>query len=384
MFSKNDSCFYYICLMGIYYGLTAKTEEEFSTNLKNLVKVIHKRKHALAEITDFDSFFNFLLVFIADADYRNPFWIDKESPVNTAKIDILKRHNYPEDYIEWCKKYGQYNIGLGITLSDVSDVLSNIENEYYSLQVKNNYLYFATDGSGNDFAFDANEPGHPIRIFDHDGYITLDSISDIYSEVFGFYFDDETKEYVNPEGLDVSLIFDENGEYKADSIYIKNYLQIDEVSHIAGTGRFLHFLLKQAADGLDEVVDYYCFDIERLALSYQEKGELEEAFLLYDVLLEAHTQKALAYNNRAYKLRTAGLTNKGLEYINKALALEPENGLYNGTKAEILFDMGNEELFFQSLELALRFGMEANLIDNAMKVKYKNDSRFITILSQYE
>ncbi|MCX8525608.1 hypothetical protein OF897_16970 [Chryseobacterium formosus] len=336
--------------MGIYYGLTAKTKEEFNTNLENLVNVIQKRKHTLSEITDFEGFFNFLRTFITDADYRNPFWIDNETTVTSAEIDILRKHNYPEEYIEWCEKYGQYSIGLDITLSSVSDVLKNIANEYYGLQVKNNYLYFATDGSGNDFAFDVNEGISPIRIFDHNGYITPDWISNIYSDVFNFYFDDETNEYVNPENLDISIIFDENGEYRADAIYIKNY----------------------------------CFDIEKLALSYQEKGELEEAFLLYDAILESHTQKALAYNNRAYELRTAGILDKSLEYIDKALVLEPENGLYNGTKAEILFDMGYEDLFFQSLELALKFGMEANLIDDAMKVKYKNDSRFTTILSQYE
>lgn len=370
--------------MGIYYGLTAKTEEEFNTNLENLVRVIQKRKHTLSEITDFDGFFNFLRTFIEDADYRNPFWIDKESTVTTEEIDTLRMHNYPEDYMEWCQKYGQYSIGLGITLSSVSDVLNNIANEYYGLQVKNNYMYFATDGSGNDFAFDVSEGGNQIRIFDHNGYITPEWISDIYSEVYDFYFDDETNEYVNPEDLDVSLIFDENGEYKADAVYIKNYLQTDEASQIAGTAGLLPFLLEKAAEGIDDVINYYRFDIEKLALAYQEKGELEDAFLLYDAILESHTQKALAYNNRAYKLRTAGLLDKGLEYINKALALEPENGLYNGTKAEILFDMGNEELFFQSLELALKFGMETNLIDDAMKIKYKNDSSFTTILSQYE
>lgn len=370
--------------MGIYYGLTAKTEEEFNTNLENLVKVIQKRKHTLSEITDFEGFFNFLRTFITDADYRNPFWIDKESTVTSAEIDILRKHNYSEEYIEWCEKYGQYSIGLGITLSSVSNVLNNIANEYYGLQVKNNYLYFATDGSGNDFAFDVNEPGNQIRIFDHNGYITPDWISDIYSEVFDFYFDDETNEYVNPENLDISIIFDENGEYRADAIYIKNYLQTDEASQIAGTKGLLPFMLEKAAEGIDEVINYYCFDIEKLALSYQEKGELEEAFLLYDAILESHTQKALAYNNRAYELRTAGILDKSLEYIDKALVLEPENGLYNGTKAEILFDMGNEDVFFQSLELALKFGMETNLIDDVMKVKYKNDSRFTTILSQYE
>lgn len=370
--------------MAIYYGLTAETKEEFNTNLENLVKVIQKRKHSLSEIADLDGFFNFLRAFIEDADYRNPFWIDKENTVTTSEIDILRKHNYPEDYIEWCEKYGQYSIGLGITLSSVSDVLNNIANEYYDLQVKNNYVYFATDGSGNDFAFDTKEGGSEIRIFDHNGYITPEWISDIYSEVFDFYFDDETNEYVNPEDLDVSLIFDENGEYKADAVYIKNYLKTDEASHIAGTAGLLPFLLEKAAEGMDDVINHYCFDIEKLALSYQEKGEVEEAFLLYDAILESHTQKALAYNNRAYKLRTAGLLDKSLEYIDKALTLEPENGLYNGTKAEILFDMGNEECFFQSLELALKFGMEASLIDNAMKIKYKNDNRFTTILSQYE
>lgn len=372
--------------MGIYYGLTAKTEEEFNANLENLVKVIQKRKHTLSEITDFDAFFNFLLVFIADADYRNPFWIDKGNTITSLEIDTLRRYNYPEDYIEWCQKYGQYSIGLGIELSPVSDVLININKEYYSLQVKNNYLYFATDGSGNDFTFDTNELGNPIRVFNHDGYVTSDSISDIYSEVFDFYFDDETNEYINPGGLDISLIFDEDGEYRVDTVYIKNYLQTDEASQIVGTGKLLTFLLEQAANSLNDVINYYSFDIEKLALSYQENSELEEAFLLYDALLETNTntQKALAYNNRAYNLRTAGLLNKGLEYINKALVLEPENGLYNGTKAEILFDMGNEELFFQSLELALRLGMETSLIDNAMKVKHKNNSRFMTILSQYE
>lgn len=370
--------------MAIHYGLTAKTKEEFNTNLENLVKVIQKRKHALSEVTDFDGFFNFLSVFIEDADYRNPFCIDKENIVTNEEIGILRNHNYPEDYIKWCQKYGQYSMGLGIILPSLSYVLSNIDKEYYGLQVKNNYLYFGTDGSGNDFAFDVNEPGNQIRIFDHNGYITPEWISDIYSEVFGFYFDDEANEYVNPENLDISLIFDEDGEYRADAIYIKNYLQTDEASQIAGTNGLLPFLLEKAAEGIDDVINSYCFDIEKLALSYQEKGELEEAFLLYDAILESHTQKALAYNNRAYKLRTAGLLDKGFEYINKALALEPENGLYNGTKAEILFDMGNEELFFQSLELALKFGMETNLIDDAMKVKYKNDSRFTEILSQYE
>lgn len=369
--------------MGIYYGLTAKTKEEFNTNLENLVRVIQQRRQTLSEITNFDGFFNFLDDFTSDANYRNPFWIDKESVVTSAEIDILRSHNYPEEYIEWCQKYGQYSIEAGITLSSVFDVLDNISQEYYDLQVKNKYMYFATDGSGNDFAFDTTEHGNQIRIFYHDAAITPESISYIYSEFYYFYFDEESNEYENPENLDISLIFDENGEYISDSIYIKNYLQTEEASRIAGMKGLLSFMLENAAAGMDNVVNYYSYDIERLALSYQEKGELEDAFLLYDAILEAEVQKPLAYNNRAYKLRTVGLLNKALEYINKALILEPENGLYNGTKAEILFDLGNEDLYFQSLELALRFGMEASLIDNAMKEKYKNDDRFTMILSQY-
>lgn len=369
--------------MGRYYGLNAKTEEEFNANLENLVKAIKKNKHKLSNIKDFDDFFSFISAFKNDADYRNPIWIDEEKIVTSAEIDLLRSHNYPEDYIEWCQKYGQYSIGLGIQLSSVSDVLDNISEEYYALQVKNKYLYFATDGSGNDFAFDTADNGKQIRIFYHDAAITSESIPDIYSEFYYFYFNDETNEYENPEELDISLIFDEKGEYIQDSVYIKDYLKTEEASKIAGNKGFLSFLIENTIEGLDAVVNYYCYDIENLALSYQERGNLDHAFSLYDTTIEANTQKALAYNNRAYKLRTAGFTEKSMEYIDKALELEPEVGLYHATKAEILFDMGSEERFFQSLELALKFGMDKSLIDNAMIEKYKNDSRFNGILSRY-
>lgn len=84
---------------------------------------------------------------------------------------------------------------------------------------------------------------------------------------------------------------------------------------------------------------------------------------------------AKAYNNKAYDLYIKGEDlEEGLEMINKAIRLVPDNGIILGTKAEILYKMERHEEAYEYIQRALvlepnHLEMKQDLenIENALK-----------------
>ena len=74
---------------------------------------------------------------------------------------------------------------------------------------------------------------------------------------------------------------------------------------------------------------------------------------------------------------------KAIEDANKAIELDPNDSLYEGTKTEILFKMGKEEEFFASLERALQLGIDPNILDREIKKKYGETERYTKLLGKY-
>src|SRR5204862_473802 len=138
----------------------------------------------------------------------------------------------------------------------------------YSLLMHNNYLFFGTDGGGNSFAFDAAEPGCPIRLFDHNSYMIEEYVPELYSEILEFYFDEETTEYINPLNLDTTAIFNNEGNYKLDAAYIKDYLKSSEASREVSNYGLLPFFIGQTLQSFIDVINYYYSDVESIAENY--------------------------------------------------------------------------------------------------------------------
>ncbi len=364
------------------FELNATDENDFDEKLIILLLTIHRQKHRLTEIQDVDSYFEFLRHFEKEAKTPRPVQITEKELVTTEQLEELKKRDYPEEYIQWAEKYGHYSIWIdAATISSVKDVLGE-SNGYYSLLPPNKYQIFASDGSGNMFAFDGNKPGNPIRFFDHNSYVSTESIEELYSEAYDYY---ETKDgtVVNSANLDSSAIFDPEANYRNDSKYIREYLVDPEVSKPMAASHFLDFLLLKTSSGFIQIVSRFAHKIYALSEKLILSGKIEDGIACYSEFVATNPERAMSYNDRACLYRMAGQLDLAVNDVQQAIYINENQGLFYGTLAEILSDKQDDNGFFLNLELALKKGMKMSLLDSSVLDKYSNDSRFLALSEKY-
>jgi tetratricopeptide (TPR) repeat protein len=365
-----------------YFELNATSENDFDQKLITLLLTIHMQKYKLAEIKDLDSYFEFLRQFEKEANTPRPVKITESEPVTPEQLETLKKRNYPEEYIQWAEKYGHYSIRIEAAIINcVTDALEEADG-YYSLLPANQYQIFASDGAGNMYAFDQNEPGNPIRFFDHESYVSCESLKELYSEHYDYY---ETKDgtLVNSNLLDESVIFDSEGNYRDDSKYIREYLKDPEVSKPLATSSFLNFLLSITATGFKLIVFRYAHKIYTISENLIRSGRIEDGIACYSELVATNTNMAMYYNDRAYLYRMSGQLDSALNDVYKAISIHESDGLFYGTLAEILSDMDDDDGFFLNLEIAVKNGMKMELIESSILDKYSTDPRLAALSEKY-
>jgi len=358
-----------------YFELNATSEQDFDNKFTALLLAIHTQKPKLAEIRDLESYFEFIQSFDKETGTSRPIGITTKGTVDPEHIKTLRDREYPEAFIHWAEKYGQHTCWIeSITMSSVKDSLNEADG-YYSLLPANNYQIFASDGSGNMYAFDNNQPGNPIRFFDHNNYVSIDSIEDLYCEVYDFY-ENEDGTLNNSNDLDPSAIFDEEGNYLANSIYIRKYLLDREVSRPVAENELLPFLLSRTLKGFRYIVSRFAHKIDAISNHLILSGKPADGIACYTLLLETDPERALFYNNRACLYRLTKQPDLAAKDAEKAISMNETEGLYYGTLAEALSDIDDHDGFFRNLELAVKNGMGVEELEYAIKEKYRNDPRY--------
>ncbi|MGH1388363.1 tetratricopeptide repeat protein [Kordia sp.] len=120
-----------------------------------------------------------------------------------------------------------------------------------------------------------------------------------------------------------------------------------------------------------------------LGETYADIGDREKAIFYFDKSLEMNPEYALAYNNKAFSLYVLKRYDLALESINKALAYKSQDGIYNATKAEILFAMGDKEGFYKAFETSVHLGVDPTILDPAIEKKYGKEKRYRLITGEF-
>jgi tetratricopeptide (TPR) repeat protein len=91
-----------------------------------------------------------------------------------------------------------------------------------------------------------------------------------------------------------------------------------------------------------------------LAILYEQEKEFFKSDAIYKELIWSDADDEMALNNFSYSLAVRGIDlEKALEYVNRALAIAPDNGAYYDTKAWIYYQQGNYYAALEYVEKAL-------------------------------
>jgi tetratricopeptide (TPR) repeat protein len=156
---------------------------------------------------------------------------------------------------------------------------------------------------------------------------------------------------------------------KLDPHYIPTHITI------ANTYMFRAFKLGTAKDrqtALDWLNKAQKIDPEDFRVHYA-RGHVLYVFKRYDKAIKAYERAlklspddlmalegiANSYNGKAYELYLKGKDlHLGLQLIDKAIALKPNDGIILSTKAELLYKMGRYEEAYELIKTALAYGPE--------------------------
>jgi tetratricopeptide (TPR) repeat protein len=112
-----------------------------------------------------------------------------------------------------------------------------------------------------------------------------------------------------------------------------------------------------------------------------DKDNTKSQHLLNTIISSANKTPSL-YNHRACIYRYKKEYKKALKDIQQALILDSEFAIAYGTKAEIMYDLGDMEEFFVNYELSLKKGMTQR-IDQHIHYALRENERLLGILRKY-
>jgi tetratricopeptide (TPR) repeat protein len=111
----------------------------------------------------------------------------------------------------------------------------------------------------------------------------------------------------------------------------------------------------------------------------------EEAIKQYDNALNIDGRDDSVLNNKADSLRRIGRMKDAYELIHKAIDINPKNGCYFATLAEIFAAEGKMEEFYFNFNIACSLGLTEENMATAkdIYVKFQKDQRFLDIFARY-
>ncbi|NOQ75215.1 MAG: hypothetical protein GQ574_24600 [Crocinitomix sp.] len=403
--------------------------EEQQKNQQLLKDLILEEGKRINQINSFEDFHTFCLNFYFDSIFDRPINLTiKKYDADLSKK--LEAYNYPKDFIEWHSKFGNYQLWIELFINsteEIVDYLAKYDN--FELLRQNNYLIAATDSGGNIHVYDMNVSPPELKFVDHESvYYDIVTLEEFYSEKHDFWRTDDGS-YRNSKKLDEDEIFDKKGDFRLNSIYIKEHLA-QELKK-PGETNFLTFLKDQLHTAFEAIIDRYeppilestaeeiipnwkilhnkahALDQNKmyeyaikeyhkvlkihespetymgLGVSLARGGYNPQAIIAYNKSIELNPTYKSPYNNRAFEYYLLKEYDKALKDISYAIELDGEDALAHATKAEILFGMNDEEAFFESFEKSLSLGISPFILDAAIGEKYAEDERYIALLEKY-
>lgn len=167
-----------------------------------------------------------------------------------SAYEKLQAYAYPADFMDWHRQFGNFYLWLGTTkVITTSEIIEELENDWYSLLTLNGWLILTLDASGNAFVLDPRKDSPTIKFADHNSIVTQQSaLSDLYAEHFELEWQAGNMVVANPQNLDLNLIWDANGDFSPTSPYIRQYL----ADHLSDTGvtEFLSFIKQKLKEGI--------------------------------------------------------------------------------------------------------------------------------------
>ncbi len=238
--------------------LKANSQAEYEQRKQDLKTVVETFRPKLDAITSFDDFILFCKDFTASNQHTRPigFWPEGRA-VTAEDIALLQSLGYPEDFLQWHRQFGQTYLWLeSTTIYPTERLIKELRDDWFALLTQNGYLLMTGDGGGNAVVYDMNSYPPAIKFADHETtYTSLSHLEELYSEEYEFWLDSATQEYVNRQGLDIAQIFDAQGNYRIDSIYVKQYLA--QAMEIEPSMHFLEYLISHTIEGMDDVLHRY-------------------------------------------------------------------------------------------------------------------------------
>jgi len=235
--------------------LGAKSEAECNDIRRRLAGLLNEEQRKIPHLKTYAELVDFCREFQKLSGLDRPIGITVDSEITEEELEILRGYEYPEEFMDWMAQYGDHYLWLeAVRMLPIESVIEELEEE--DLLTQNNYLFITNDPGGAPFVYDLNDPKRPI--YGVRGMYTdsdPEAIEELYSETFGFWFDEEADKWVNEQNLDPKLVLDEDGEFNPQSPYIRDYLKKQLGSPVAAS--FLEFLLLKLNEGFDNIRSRY-------------------------------------------------------------------------------------------------------------------------------
>lgn len=236
--------------------LGATTPEEYTVKKAEVQALVEQLRADLKSVTSMEELLQKCREVAAKSDRNRPVWIgDAYSNLTAEQLGSLRTLGYPEEFLTWIEQHGDLYLDLEqIRVVNGARVWEELHGDWHGLLMCNGYYFLTSDGSGNAYLWDSQSPEPRFLFADHDEvYIRLDSLDELYSERLDFW--EEEDGFHNPNGLDVSLIFNEAGELRPDSKYVRDYL--GESLEVMPVSSFLELVLRKFDEGLSYLYRRY-------------------------------------------------------------------------------------------------------------------------------
>ncbi|CAM3827203.1 MULTISPECIES: SIR2 family protein [Flavobacterium] len=206
--------------------------------------------------------------------------------------------------------------------------------------------------------------------------LSFNKAIDLDSNVSGYY-KNRAKCFMNLKENEKSII-DWNKAIELDPEEIDNYYSRShcyywQEEYLNAIDDLNYVISKEKNDSLNY--------LER-ALSFLALSRFEEALKDIEKAKMLNNEKDTIYHAYSNYFRLMKQYDEAFKYIEMALNIKKESA-YIGTKATIYATKGDDENFYLYLEEALIAGADSDTIYIDIKNKYKEESRFVKLLEQY-
>jgi len=238
------------------YSNDPKPDQEECQKIKEL---IYETAPKFQNAQSIEAFFELYQTMAEEPSLLRVVNIQKSPEVDPALIEELKRRNYPADFVDLMRKRGNFYIEFGSgRMNDLSFYLECADSNKCML-TRHGYLRFAGDGGGNWWVFDLKNPDNPIGFADHNEvWWDVEEATETLGENYDVWYDSETGEYSNDQGIDLSLAFDAEHNVLLDSPYFRKHFE--EAVETDEATSFLDWLKAMMEKQFKELADLANFD----------------------------------------------------------------------------------------------------------------------------